>query len=118
MTAAYVILALIALAALAYVVLPLRETATPTADHIAAALDEARDLQSRHDMILAALRDLEDDRATDKIDEVDYKQLQARLQARAVDLMKRIDLQAEERAQASRPGPRALARNDSGSGGS
>jgi hypothetical protein len=115
MTTAYVILVVIAAAALAYIVLPLRASEASGSDPLSATLDEARDLRSRHDMVLGALRDLEDDRAMDKIDESDHKQLQARLQARAVDLMKRIDREAQQRKNASRPGPRRLPRNESDS---
>jgi hypothetical protein len=42
-------------------------------------------------MALAALRDLEEDRATGKIGDADYDDLKARLSNRAVAVLKRLD---------------------------
>ena len=62
----------------------------------AAAGGELQDLRARHDMALAALKDLEDDRETGKIGDDDYHELKASLTARAVEVMKALD--AHERA--------------------
>jgi hypothetical protein len=42
-------------------------------------------------MVLAGLRDLEDDRQTGKIGDADYAALRAKLEANAVSLMKSLD---------------------------
>jgi hypothetical protein len=63
-------------------------------------LSRARELQSRHDMLVASLKDLEEDRATDKVDQADYDALHAQLTAEAVKLMRELDGLAAERARA------------------
>lgn len=60
----------------------------------AVATSEIQDLQARHEMALGALKDLEDDRATAKIDDVDYAALESKLTAQAVDAMKQLDAHA------------------------
>ena len=62
----------------------------------AVAGGELQDLRSRHDMALAALTDLEDDRDTGKIGDDDYDELKARLTSQAVEVMKELD--AHDRA--------------------
>ena len=54
-------------------------------------------LMSRRVMLLASLKDLEDDRATDKISEHDYMQLKNKLTAQAVEVMKQLDDDGEPR---------------------
>jgi len=97
MTAGIVAVILIGLAALAWIVLPLvRGDRTETPSH-SDELSLARELQSRHQQLLASLRDLEDDRATDKIDGPDYDDLRARLSAEAIDVMRELDTLKEAR---------------------
>ena len=60
-----------------------------------AAANEARDLQAQREMLMASLRDLEDDHATGKIDETDYADLKARLTRQAADVFKRLDAARE-----------------------
>jgi hypothetical protein len=55
------------------------------------ALSVEQDLTTRHGMAMAALRDLEDDRQTGKIGDADYASLRARLESRAIELMKTLD---------------------------
>ncbi|HKQ60555.1 MAG TPA: c-type cytochrome biogenesis protein CcmI [Candidatus Polarisedimenticolaceae bacterium] len=110
MTAGLVLAALLALVLAAFVAWPLwRGGAVVPPD----GLDEARDLQSQRDMALAALRDLEDDHETGKLDEADYTELKARLQAQGVEAMQRIDalIEARRREAAQPPGPRPLPRS-------
>jgi len=90
MTGAIVILAL-GLATLAFVALPLLRKDAAVAERLASAASEASDLQSQQEMLLTSLKDLEDDHATNKIDEADYGELKARLSAQAIDVMKRMD---------------------------
>jgi len=59
------------------------------------ATGEKADLISRKEMLLASLKDLEDDRETDKISEHDYMQLKNKLTAQAIEIMKKLD---DERA--------------------
>ena len=55
------------------------------------------------------LKDLEDDRATDKIGEEDYREIHARLTGQVVEVMRRLDELRAERSkaemEASRPIP-------------
>lgn len=83
----------LAVGAATFVLVPLfrRDDA---ADGAATATSEIQDLQSRHDMALGALKDLEDDRATAKIDDVDYDALKSKLTAQAVEAMKELDAHA------------------------
>jgi hypothetical protein len=61
------------------------------AERVSNALSTEQDLSTRHAMALAGLRDLEDDRQTGKIGDADYAALRAKLEARAVALMKSLD---------------------------
>jgi hypothetical protein len=83
MTAGYVIVALLALGAGWFVVAPLLRKDAGEAERVARAASEEMDLESRRSMVMAALKDLEDDRATDKIGQADYEALHAKLTARA-----------------------------------
>ena len=59
-------------------------------------LAEARTLESRQNMLVTALRDLEDDLAGDKIDQQDYDNLYARLTRETLEVMSELDeLQAQ-----------------------
>lgn len=77
--------------ALAFVLAPLFRRDAAQAERVAAATSTVRELQSRREMLLAALKDLEDDRATGKLDDRDYDELKGKLTGQAVDVMKRLD---------------------------
>lgn len=94
--------------ALAFVLVPLFRKDAARAERLAAATSARQELMSQREMVLAALKDLEDDRATDKIDDQDYAQLHARLSSRAVEVMKRLD--ALEAKAAPQAGPQAVGR--------
>jgi hypothetical protein len=98
---------LLGLGAVAFVLWPLLRGGAHAEVESAVGLGAARELQSRRDMLLAALKDLEDDRATDKIDEADYAELHAKLSDEAVRVLKSLDDLEREREEAAR---RPLAR--------
>jgi len=100
MSAGTVVALLLAAGAVAYVVAPLVRAGAGLLPRGTAALDEERELESRNQMLLAGLRDLEDDRATAKIGDEDYAQIKARLSAQAVEIMRRLDQLAAARAAA------------------
>ena len=81
----------LALVVAAVVLAPLFRPDAQEAERVSNALSIEQDLNTRHAMALAALRDLEDDRQTGKIGDADYAALRAKLEARAVELMKRLD---------------------------
>ena len=81
----------LALTVAAVVLAPLFRPDAQESERVANALSTEADLSTRHAMALAALRDLEDDRQTGKIGDADYAQLRAKLESRAVDLMKSLD---------------------------
>jgi type II secretory pathway component PulM len=97
MTGAMVVLGLLAVATLVWIVGPILRPASTHSDEYAAGLGRARELQSRHQQLLASLRDLEDDRTTDKIDEADYEEMRNRLSAEAIEIMRAMDELKEER---------------------
>lgn len=87
----------LALIVAAFVLAPLFRPDARESERVANALSAEQDLSTRHAMALAALRDLDDDRATGKIGDADYASLRAKLEARAVELMKSLDGLAAER---------------------
>ena len=91
MTVSIVIVSLLAAGSLAFIVAPLLRRDAREAERVAAAVSAEMDLHSQHDMVLAALKDLEEDRATDKVDDADYESLKSRLTERIVGLMKQMD---------------------------
>jgi hypothetical protein len=102
-------IAAIAHGAHAFKVAPFLRKDAAEAERVATAVSAEMDAHSRHDMVLAALKDLEDDRATEKIDEDDYQTLKNKLSTRAVELMKQMDVMDEEHAKKeARQGPRAI----------
>ncbi len=96
MTAALAVIALAAVVC-AFVLAPLFRADAREAERVSNAISAEQDLHTRHAMALAALRDLEDDRQTGKIGDADYAALKARLETRAVDLMKSLDALAVPR---------------------
>jgi len=91
LTAGVVIVLVLAFVGAAFVAAPLLREAGPEAALTSPALANARDLQSRRDMLLASLRDLEDDHATDKISLADYEELHGRLSAQAIEVLDGLD---------------------------
>lgn len=91
MSGTWIALAALGAAALAYVVAPLLRRDAAEAERLADAASVAQELQSRREMLLAALKDLDDDRSTDKIGDADYEELRDKLTQQAVETMKRID---------------------------
>jgi cytochrome c-type biogenesis protein CcmI len=84
-----------------YVLAPLFRADAAEAERISSAVSEERDLQSRREMLLAALKDLEDDRATGKLDQKDYSQMKTELSTEAIEIMKQLDALGEARAKSS-----------------
>ena len=97
MTGAIVALALLGTATLVWIAGPVLRAATHHSDEHMQGLGRARELQSRHQQLLASLRDLEDDRTTDKIDEADYQEMHTRLSAEAIEVMRAMDELKDER---------------------
>lgn len=81
----------------AFVLAPLFRADAAEAERVGAVVSEERDLASRREMLVAALRDLEEDRAAGKLDEADYAELHARLSAEAVDVLRQVDAIDEAR---------------------
>ena len=89
-----------------FVLAPLFQKGAAEAERSSTGLSERQDLHSLREMAMAALRDLEDDRATGKIGDGDYQDLKARLSGRAVDIMRRLDAlpgSSEQSPPAARP---------------
>ena len=81
----------LALFVAAVVLAPLFRPDAREAERVSNALSAEQDLHTRHAMAVAGLRDLEEDRQTGKIGDADYAELRAKLEARAIELMKRLD---------------------------
>jgi len=104
---------LLALAAVLVVLEPiLRGTATaPPAALLSDSDDDEMDpVQRRRDLALAALKEIEFDRATGKLSDDDYQRLQAKYSAEAVEALRAADHAAADpvehliaRAKAERP---------------
>jgi hypothetical protein len=111
MTAAVLMTLVLVAAGAAFVIAPLlRRDALEPEERGRPGVDELRELHARQQMLLASLKDLEDDRATDKIGDDDYERLKTNLSNQAIEVMQRIDAaeaehdrQVEREAQASRP---------------
>jgi DNA anti-recombination protein RmuC len=93
-------------AALAFIVAPMFRADARQQEQVSQVLSEARELQSQHDMLMASLKDLEDDRAQEKIAQEDYDEFKAKTTTRIVALMKRLDELKQEHARPA--GPRAV----------
>lgn len=106
-----VALVLAALAA-AFLLAPLLRRDAAAVEERSATLSRARELQARQEQLVAALKDLEDDRATGKIDDADYTALEARLSAEAIEVMRMrdlVDAEHEAAQDAARRASRPLA---------
>ena len=97
-----ILLSLLLAAVIVYwIVAPLFRADAAEAERISAAVSEERDLRSRRQMLMAALKDLEDDRATGKVDQNDYSQMKKELSTEAIEIMKQLDAMDEARAKSS-----------------
>jgi len=97
MTTGTLLALLVAVAAAIFVVVPLlRRNALESEERPEASIGELRGLHERQQMLLASLKDLEDDRDTDKLDETDYERLKADLSGQAIEVMQRIDAMEQE----------------------
>ena len=103
MTAAILTALLLIAAAAFYVLRPLAAADATQPEHGPLGAAEARDLQGEYDMLLASLRDLEDDRAQGKLLDEDYRAIHGRLSVRAVEIMKKLDALAEQERAATAP---------------
>jgi len=81
----------VGIGALAFVLAPLFRKDAALAERVVAATSALRELRSRREMLMAALKDLEDDRATGKLDDRDYEELKGKLTTQTVAVMKRLD---------------------------
>lgn len=82
---------------------PLLRSDAAERERTVAAAGEMQDLRSHHEMALAALKDLEDDRATGKIGAEDHRELEAKLTNQALEIMKRMDALEAGRKEAAAP---------------
>ena len=91
------VVAALALTVATLVLAPLFRPGALEAERASGRLSTEQDLHTRHAMALAGLRDLEDDRQTGKIGDDDYAALKEKLEAHAIELMKRLDALSAER---------------------
>ncbi len=104
---------LLVTAAAAFVLAPLFRADAAQEERRSAKVSDEQDLFSQREMAMAALKDLEDDRATGKIDMADYEDGKARLTSRAAAVLKRLDEIAERN---SDPKPQLVSSNPDGTG--
>jgi hypothetical protein len=100
---------LLGAAALAYIVMPMLLDDGSTTQDASTALSNEQEALSRQQMLLAALKDLEDDRSTDKIGDEDYARLKSRLSGQAIETMQRLDALQESREKAEEEAIQAAA---------
>lgn len=108
MSPAALFIALTLAVATLYIVLPLLQRHDDPAPREARLLGAARDAQARHEMLLASLKDLEDDLATDKISVEDHALLEGRLKRQAIETLRELDAIEKRRNNPPPPGPREL----------
>jgi phage-related minor tail protein len=92
----------------AWIAAPLFRSDAIEAERAARQLSERSELLSRKEQMLQALRDLEDDRETGKINDHDYRELHARLTAETAEVLAKMDeIDAAETADVVRAHPSA-----------
>ncbi|HXV75219.1 MAG TPA: hypothetical protein VD788_02800 [Candidatus Polarisedimenticolaceae bacterium] len=91
MSAGGIAAVIVGLSVVAWVLAPLLRKDAAESERIGSAVSEERDLRSRREMLVAALKDLEDDRSTGKVDDTDYARSRTALSAEAVEIMKQLD---------------------------
>lgn len=94
---AYLVIVAIAGVAAAFVLAPLFRPDAAEAERVARAMSAEQEMTARHAMSVAALRDLEEDRATGKIGDSDYAEMKAKLTSDALETMKALDALSGER---------------------
>ena len=105
-------ISLIAAGLAAWILAPLFRADAAVIERQAGRISERAELVSRRDQLLAALRDLEDDRETGKMNDRDYRELEAKLTAETAEVMRRLDeMTTEERAAAVQPRPSPVPRS-------
>jgi hypothetical protein len=90
-TAAIVAGSLLALGVAVWVLVPLLRSGAGRVESTRQSVSELRELHAQQQMLLASLKDLEDDRATNKLGDDDYAALKERLSAETIDVMRRLD---------------------------
>jgi hypothetical protein len=91
MTIGLIVVGVIALAVIAFVTAPLLRSHTEEVIVGATIMSRARELHSQRDMLLASIRELEDDRATDKLSAEDFDELNARLSTEAIAVLDELE---------------------------
>lgn len=92
-----------------WILAPLFRSDAVEAERSARRLSERAELLSRKEQMLSALRDLEDDRETGKINDRDYRDLHGKLTAEAAAILERLDaLEAEDASRVVRSHPSAV----------
>jgi hypothetical protein len=94
---AALLVGVLAIAVATWVVAPFFRPDALETERVARALSAEEDLHTRYTMTVAALRDLDEDRATGKVGDADYDAQRSLLSSRAVDLMKQLDDLGENR---------------------
>jgi hypothetical protein len=96
----------------AWILAPLFRSDAVEAERSAFRTSERAELLSRKDQLLAALRDLEDDRETGKMNDRDYRELEAKLTTQTAEILRKLDeLAIEDRANQVQAGPSAVHRS-------
>ena len=108
MNATWLVPAVLAHVSAAWVLAPLFRSDAAEAERFARTVSERSELLSRKEQLLVALRDLEDDRDTGKLNERDHAELESRLTAETAEVLRRLDeIEDAERNQVVRDHPSA-----------
>ena len=111
MNAAWIVSGLLAVGSTAWVLAPLFRTDATQAERFAREVSERSELLSRKEQLLIALRDLDDDRETGKMNERDHAELESRLTAETAEVFRRLDeIESAERVKTVRDHPAAVPR--------
>ena len=110
---AWFAIGLLSLGVLLFVVAPLLRSDAVEREQVVALESELVDLHSRRAMLLSSLKDLDDDHAAGKLDDVDYVRFEKELSTEAVQVLKRIEALENAPQQSPTLGPRPLTDNES-----
>jgi hypothetical protein len=111
MNVAWILSGLLAVGAAAWVIAPLFRSDARSAETFAREVSERSELLSRKEQLLVALRDLDDDRETGKMNERDHAELESRLTAETAEVLRRLDeIESAEREKTVRDHPAAVPR--------
>lgn len=109
MSAGLWIAAVLGLTGGAWMLRPLFDRDAAEAEKLSREISEEAELRSRKEMLLASLKDLEDDRETGKLVEDDYVELKSRLTEQASAVLERLDeIDRRRRDRKIHPHPRSL----------